>query len=68
LALSFRRVFALGRRAGEAVVALLLTGVLAASVRIARAWRSFAISSSMAFNIWSFNLFLSRVAGEEVKT
>ena len=41
---------------------LVLAGVLAdlvglawpLPVRIARAWRSFAISSSRAFNIWSF--------------
>ena len=41
--------------AGVEVVADFLLGVAwPLSVRTARTWRSFAISSSMAFNIWSF--------------
>jgi hypothetical protein len=57
-----RRAFALRVRrglvlaaAGVEALADFLVGLAGPfSVRMVRTWRSFAISSSMAFNIWSF--------------
>lgn len=63
-----RRALALSLRRGAGPAAVALDAVLPAeglllSARMARAWRYFAISSSMAFSIWSFKLVPFRPKG-----
>jgi hypothetical protein len=60
LALSLRRGPALG--AAACAAGFLPAGVLLFA-RMARAWRNRAISSSMAFNIWSFKSVPFEVGG-----